>query len=181
MARQIYFLKVTLADIEPAVWRRIAVPGAFTLDRLHRAIQLAVGWQDCHLHSFEIGSVQYGAPDPDALLEMRDEIDVRLDSVVGKDDRFTYVYDFGDWWEHEIVVEAVLLPDFDERYPYCVDGERAGPPEDIGGAGGFTRYLAALADPSPRANRELLELLGTDFRPDQFDPERVSAMMRRMT
>lgn len=180
MSRRIYFLRVTLVDLTPTVWRRIAVPGAYTLDRLHRAIQLAVGWQDCHLHSFEIGSVQYGEPDPDALLEMRDELDVRLDSVVGKDGRFSYVYDFGDWWEHEIVVEDVLSPDPDERYPYCIDGECAGPPEDIGGVAGFEAYLNALADPGLPKNAELLELLGTDFKPDEFDAERVSALMRRM-
>ncbi len=180
MSRHVFFLRVSLVDISPPIWRRIAIPGGYTLDRLHRAIQLAVGWHDCHLHSFDIGSVPYGEPDPDSLLEMRDELDARIDAVVGKDDRFAYVYDFGDWWEHEIVVEDVLSPEPDQRYPYCVDGERAGPPEDIGGSAGYQAYLDALADPEPPEHAQLLDLLGMDFHPDEFDAGRVSAVMRRM-
>jgi hypothetical protein len=78
------------------------------------------------------------------------------------------------------VVEDVLSPEFDERYPFCVDGERAGPPEDIGGAPGFERYLRALADPERPEHRDLLELMGRDFKPADFDADRVSAIMRRM-
>jgi hypothetical protein len=180
MARQIYYLRVTLADTEPAVWRRIAIPGAFTLDRVHRAIQIAVGWQDCHLHSFEIGSVQYGEPDPDALLEMRDELDVRLDAVVGKDGRFTYVYDFGDWWEHEVVVETVSLAEPDERYPFCLEGERACPPEDVGGPGGYAEFTRAIRDTGHPEHDAMVDWIGRRFDPEFFDPERVSVLLRRL-
>jgi hypothetical protein len=180
MSRQIYVMKVTLADVSPPVWRRIAVPGAYTLDRVHRVIQLAMGWQDCHLHSFEIGAVAYGEPDPDALLELRDELDTRLDSVVCKDGRFTYTYDFGDWWEHQVLVEEVLTASPGERYPACTDGARACPPEDIGGSYGFERFLAALTDPDHRDHAEMVEWVGRPFDPDAFDAGRATALMRRM-
>jgi hypothetical protein len=111
MARQIYQLKVTLQEVTPVVWRRLLVPGGYTLDRLHRAIQLAFGWQDFHLHSFEVEGVQYGQPDPTGELGLRDELDARLDAVAGKDSSFVYTYDFGDWWEHEVEVEAISLAD----------------------------------------------------------------------
>ena len=88
MARQIYQVKISLGDVIPEVWRRVALPGGYTLDRVHRAIQLAMGWQDYHLHSFEIDGIQYGQPDPDGELDLRDELDVRLDSVAGKDSEF---------------------------------------------------------------------------------------------
>ncbi len=99
------------------MWRRVLVPGGYTLDRVHRVFQHALGWQDCHLHSFEIDGRQYGEPDPDGELALRDELDTRLDAVVGKGDPVRYTYDFGDWWEHDVTVEDVFGADPDERYP----------------------------------------------------------------
>src|SRR5215207_247380 len=124
MPRRIYQLRITVVGTAPPVWRRVLVPGGFTLDRLSRVIQLAFGWQGYHLHSFEVGGRQYGEPNPLGGLEfdqdLDDELDARLDAVVTEGDRFTYVYDFGDWWEHEIVVERVAPAEADRRYPVCV-------------------------------------------------------------
>jgi Plasmid pRiA4b ORF-3-like protein len=180
MERQIFVLRVTLGDIVPPVWRQIAVPGGFTLDRLHRTVQLALGWQDCHLHSFEIGGVQYGVPDPDGMPEIRDEMDARLDAVLGKDSRLTYVYDFGDWWEHRITVEDVLFAEPDVRYPVCFDGEGACPPEDVGGAYGYARFLEALADPAHEEHDATREWFGDRRDEREFDAARATALMRRM-
>jgi len=180
MARQIYVLKITLADVSPPVWRRVAVPAAYTLDRVHRVIQLAMGWQQCHLHSFDIGGVQYGQPDPDDVLDVRDELEARLDSVAGKDDRFGYVYDFGDWWEHQVAVEEVIAADPAERYPTCLAGAGACPPEDVGGVYGYEQLRAALADPRHPEHAEMAEWLGRDFDPEEFDAARVTALLRRM-
>jgi hypothetical protein len=180
MPRQIYHLTITLGDVTPPVWRRVAVPGGYTLDRVHRVIQLAMGWQDCHLHSFDIGGAQYGQPDPDALLDLRDELDTRLDAVAAKDDRFVYTYDFGDWWEHQVAVDAVVLAEADERYPACLAGEGACPPEDVGGAYGYERFLAALADPAHPRHAEMTEWIGRPFDPAGFTPERATTLLRRM-
>lgn len=180
MARQIYQLKVTLQEVSPAVWRRLLVPGGYTLDRLHRVIQLGFGWQDYHLHSFEINGSQYGQPDPGGELDLRDELDARLDAVAGKDSRFTYTYDFGDWWEHEVEVEAISLADPEERYPLCVDGERACPPEDVGGAYGYANLLVALADPGHREHETMVQWLGRRFDPTVFDAGRATTLIRRL-
>lgn len=178
MARQIFQLKVTLRGVTAPVWRRVLVPAGFTLDRLHRVIQYSMGWHDCHLHSFEIGQVAYGEPDPEEELALHDELDVRLDAVTGPDGRFGYVYDFGDWWEHELQVEAVFAAVPGERYPSCLAGEGACPPEDVGGAVGYAEFLAALADPAhPR--HELMREWAPHFEPSRFSADRVSTLLRR--
>lgn len=180
MPRHIYQLHVSLADVIPPVWRRLLVPGGYTLDRLHRAIQLAMGWHNCHLHSFDIGGVQYGEPDPDGELALRDELDHRLDAVARKGSRFRYTYDFGDWWEHEVVVEDVVAADPDERYPTCVDGARACPPEDCGGAFGYAELLSALGDAAHPRHEHLREWLGREFDAEQFTASRAATLLRRL-
>lgn len=178
--RRIYQLKVTLVDTEPPIWRQLLVPGGYTLDRVSRVIQLSLGWQGYHLHSFEIDGEQFGEPDPLEELELEDELDVRLDAVATEGKRFTYVYDFGDWWEHEVLVERVFDADPDERYPVCLAGERAGPPEDVGGASGYADMLAVLADPDKPDPANLRDWLA-DFEPDRWDATQASTLLRRMT
>ncbi|GAB3173717.1 pRiA4b ORF-3-like protein [Micromonospora palomenae] len=180
MPRQIFQLKMSLAGVRPPVWRRVLVPGGYTLDRLHRVVQHAMGWRDCHLHSFEIDGLQYGEPDPDGELSLRDELDVRLDAVLGKGSRFRYTYDFGDWWEHDLVVEDAFTADPEERYPSCLDGERACPPEDVGGPSGYLLLLAALADPRHREHAAMREWAGGGFDPARFDPGRASTLLRHL-
>lgn len=180
MARQIYQLRITLADVTPPVWRRVLVPGGYTLDRVHRAIQYAMGWQNCHLHSFEIDGEQYGEPDPDGELALRDELDARLDAVAGKGDCFTYTYDFGDWWEHHVTVEDVVPADPNQAYPVCREGERACPPEDIGGPDGYAHLLEALVDPAHPDHAAMREWLGRRYDPEAFVPDAASVLLRRM-
>ncbi|MDG4779956.1 plasmid pRiA4b ORF-3 family protein [Micromonospora sp. WMMD961] len=185
MPRQIFQLKMSLASVRPVVWRRVLVPAGYTLDRLHRVVQHAMGWRDCHLHSFEIDAVQYGEPDPDGELGLHDELDARLDAVLGKGSRFSYTYDFGDWWEHDLVVEDALTVDPDERYPVCRAGERACPPEGIGGPPGYRALLVALEDraaPADLADPRLALLrdwAGATFDPSRFDPDRATTLLRR--
>ncbi|MFJ6197021.1 plasmid pRiA4b ORF-3 family protein [Micromonospora sp. NPDC092111] len=179
MPRQIFELKVSLTGVRPSVWRRVLVPGGFTLDRLHRVVQHAMGWRDCHLHSFEIDGVQYGEPDPGGELSLRDELDTRLDAVAGKGDRFGYLYDFGDWWEHDLMVEDVLAADPDERYPCCPDGARACPPEGVGGPTGQSLLLAALADPGHPEHATMRDWAGPGYDPTAFDPGRATTLLRR--
>lgn len=181
MTRQIYQLRITLNDVTPPVWRRVLVPGGYTLDRLHRVIQYAMGWQDLHLHSFEVDGQAYGEPDPAGELALRDELDARLDAVAGKGDVFRYTYDFGDWWDHEITAEDVFTGEPDEQYPLCADGARACPPEDVGGPPGFTELLAALDDPDHADHAATREWLGRDFDGEAFDPARVTTLLRRLT
>jgi hypothetical protein len=180
MSRQIYQLRIALSEVTPPVWRRLLVPGGYTLDRVHRAIQYAMGWQDAHLHSFEVGGQQYGEPDPVGELVLHDELDARLDAVSGKGDVFHYTYDFGDWWEHEVTVEDVLAAEPDDRYPMCVAGARAGPPEDVGGVAGYVELVEALADPDHPEHAATREWLGRPYDPEEFDPVRVTTLLRRL-
>lgn len=179
MSRQIFQLRIALVGVQPEVWRRVAVPGGYTLDRVHRVIQHAMGWYGYHLHSFDIDGVSYGIPDPEGELDCADELDFRLDAVAGKDTRFGYTYDFGDWWEHELRVEAVYPAEPDVAYPLCIEGERACPPEDVGGALGYAEFLAALADPGDPKHEEMREWIGRRFDPEFFDPDPVSVLLRR--
>jgi hypothetical protein len=136
---KVYQLKVTLREIEPQIWRRILVPGNVKLSALHHILQLVMGWQDMHLHQFVIGRTPYGPADPENEMEMEDEKQARLDQVVrGEKVRFVYEYDFGDSWEHEILVEKLLAPEPGTHYPVCLAGERACPPEDCGGSSGLS-------------------------------------------
>jgi Plasmid pRiA4b ORF-3-like protein len=178
--RQVFQLRITLDGVSPEVWRRVLVPGGYTLDRVHRVIQHAMGWWDYHLHSFDIGGFQYGEPDPLDELHLRDELDARLDAVVRVGDRFRYTYDYGDWWEHTVQVEAVWPADPDERYPVCLEGERACPPEDVGGVYGYRRLVRALDDPADPDHEDLRAWLGRGHDVEYFVPELVTTLLRRM-
>jgi Plasmid pRiA4b ORF-3-like protein len=149
--QQIYQLKVTLLDTKPPVWRRLLVPADSTLARLHHVLQIAMGWQDYHLHEFEIEDRRFGPSDPDdagmGFESPEDERKSRLSSVLGKPGaEALYTYDFGDGWEHDIVVEKVLPPETGMRYPACVDGKLHCPPEDCGGILGFHDFLDAISN-----------------------------------
>ena len=179
-----YQFKVTLLDIRPAIWRRILVPDC-TLGEFHGFIQAAFGWEDCHLHQFEVGGVRYGPPEPDGMdfgLGMEDEHGTVLSTLLPKSKRtarWVYEYDFGDGWRHEVVFEGCPPADPTAKYPLCVEGERAGPPEDCGGPWGYIDYLAAVADPKHEQHDEMLEWRGP-FDPEAFDPKRATREMRKV-
>ncbi|GAA3188966.1 plasmid pRiA4b ORF-3 family protein [Dactylosporangium siamense] len=181
MARTIIQLRISLDGVEPTVWRRVLIPGGFTLDRVHRVVQFAMGWGDRHLHVFDVEGVQYGVPDPDGLLDVHDELDVRLDAVASKGGRLRYTYDFGDWWEHDLTVEDEFPADLDTAYPVCTAGERACPPDDVGGPDGYRDLVAAVGDPAHPDHVAMGEWLGRAFDPGAFDPARATTLLRRMT
>jgi hypothetical protein len=174
----VYQLKITLAEVaEPPVWRRLLVPAAIRLDRLHQVIQAAMGWQNSHLHVFTDGQADYGIPDPD--LEFRDERTATLGELLPREgSRARYTYDFGDGWEHEIALEKRLAAEPSVAYPVCVAGEGACPPEDCGGAWGYEHLREVLADTSSEEHQDMLEWLGldkaTDFDPHRFDMDQAN-------
>jgi hypothetical protein len=160
-------LKVTLRGIKPPIWRRLLVPGTMTLADLHQAIQAAMGWEDCHLHVFDIAGRQYG--DRDTVDDVADEHRLTLNSLVKSGvARFAYTYDFGDNWEHTVIIEKRPPPLAPTSCPTCVAGKRNCPPEDCGGPWGYERLLAALADPAHPEHAEQIEWLGEEFDPDDF-------------
>ncbi len=166
--RDIYQLKVTLTQIEPLIWRRFCVRGRTTLDRLHLILQDVMGWNNTHLYAFRIREKRYEAPDPEA--RGIDAKRVTLGQLnLQRGDEFEYEYDFGDGWEHEMLVELVTPAAPGVRYPVCLDGQRACPPEDCGGVPGYANILEALDHPSDPEFRDVLDWLPTGYRADTFD------------
>lgn len=159
--------KVQLFDIEPEIWRQIALPASFTLFGLHAVIQPVMGWQDSHLHMFVIDGQRYGHPDGDrdSNYTILEEANHRLSSLLSEGQKFLYVYDFGDDWRHEITVEEIKEG---EVLPTCIAGERACPPEDCGGPHMYPEFLEALSDPSHEDHDHYTEIYG-EHDPEQFD------------
>lgn len=163
------------------IWRRLEVPAAITLPKLHRVIQVAMGWEDYHLHEFQIDRRRYEIPDPEELYARKavDERRVKLETVVAKVGmEFGYLYDFGDGWRHALKLEAILLPEEGAIYPRCIAGSRSGPPEDAGGPRSYERYLDALGDPDHEQHEDLLAWRGP-FDSERFDLQAVNLELER--
>ena len=171
----IYQLKITLKDIRPPIWRRVQVQSSTTLSQLHLIIQAAMGWWNCHLHQFSIQGIDYGEPQPEYGLELRDEKRVKLNQVVQREKaKFLYLYDFGDSWEHSILVEKVLPREPEVSYPLCVKGKRACPPEDCGGPWGYAEFLEAIQNPEHPEHESFVEWIGGEFNSEACDLHEIN-------
>ena len=178
----VFQLKVTLNDVEPAIWRRLLVPADITLGELHLVLNEVMGWTDSHLHSFALADRTFGDPqldddDDGPDFERRAQGEAHQASSA-KGSRFVYEYDFGDSWEHVVLVEKPL--DADERltYPLCIGGARACPPEDCGGVPGYERLVASLANSKDPEHDELVTWVGGHFDPEGFDVNRTNDALR---
>ncbi len=179
----VYQLKVTLNDTHPRIWRRIRVPGNSTLRKLHDILQIVMGWHDSHLHQFRIGGAYYGAAEYDEGGEMglQPEQRYRLSQVAPEPrSQFQYEYDFGDGWEHTLLVEKIHPAELGAQAPRCLDGRRACPPEDVGGVWGYQEFLKALSNPRHAEHEAYLAWVGGEFDPDAFEAAQVNAQLRRM-
>ena len=177
--QEIYQLKVTLLGTRPPIWRRLLVPAALTLNQLHDVLQLAMGWQNSHLHDFQIGGETFSTPDPYGSFEgiptAASENTARLFQVLGKAGaKAVYNYDFGDSWQHAITVEKVLPPEPGRAYPVCIDGKRHCPPEDCGGVPGFYSLLETIGDPENDEYEEMMDWLGGAFDSESFSVDKVN-------
>ena len=170
MNERFYLLKIQLLDIEPVIWRRFVVPASITLDRLHDVIQIVMGWTDSHLHEFTIGNkryTEYPESKEDGLVCGR----YRLGDLIKQKGRiFSYLYDFGDSWEHELVLEENRYFNPELRMELaCLEGERACPPEDVGGVPGYFEFLSALKDRNHEEHESYMEWSGGDYDSEMFD------------
>ena len=181
MIEPIARILIELRDPQPRIWRRADVPASSTLIALHEIIQVAMGWSDAHLFEFRIGDKVYGEPDPDDILYERKVYrakGLRLKSLIDRGvDRFEYVYDFGDNWIHDIIIEGVRDGEADVDYPAFVDGARRGPPEDVGGRDGFMEFLEAVLDPRHEGHDRMLEWYGKPFDPFDIDEKHVRRIL----
>ena len=181
-ASMIYQIKMTLKGIDPPIWRRIHTPDS-TLEELHEIIQVTMGWESEHLYRFTIGGVDYADLEMTRDEEVEDASGTRLSDVLPTENRrprFSYEYDFGDEWIHQLIVEERFLPEEGVKYPICVGGQRACPPEDCGGPWAYSEFVEALHNPDHRRYEELLEWVGGEFDPERFDQEAVNNELRRM-
>jgi hypothetical protein len=177
----VYQLKITLRDSTPPIWRRVQVRGNTSLSRLHAILQIAMGWTDSHLHEFVVRDVRYGMVDMewDPVERPKDERRVRLGQLVTREqDRFTYEYDFGDGWSHDILIEKIMPPEPGLPYPRCIAGKRACPPEDVGGLSGYKHFLSAIRNPRHEEHDELLAWAGGAFDPEAFDLATLDRALR---
>lgn len=177
----IYQIKITLRGSKPPIWRRVLVPGHFTLYKLHQVIQMAMGWTNSHLHQFIIDGQYYSIPSPEDWSPVIDERRHSLSKIVPNGKRkFVYEYDFGDSWEHEIVIEKILSPEADVKYPVCHKGKRACPPEDVGGIWGYASFVEAIHDPHHEEHDSYLTWIGGAFDPEAFNLDEINQALRRV-
>lgn len=180
---EVYQFGVVLLEVAPPIWRTIQVPGTYSFWDLHVAIQDSMGWLDYHLHLFRMSRpgtgdmVQIGIPDEDAF-EGDEPIlpgwSVPIASYFTHPGAASkYEYDFGDGWEHEVTLEAIGPRRKGIRYPRCLAGERACPPEDCGGVGGYEDFMAVMHDPTHEEYESTLRWRGSRFDPERFDAKAV--------
>lgn len=178
---QIYQFKISLRDTKPPIWRRIQVPSDYTFRDLHVAIQDAMGWCDYHLHEFKMKdpatgeTVEIGIPDEDMMVpDANSGWGTRIAHFYTPENpRALYIYDFGDYWEHEVTLEKILPRGENVMYPVCTGGRRACPPEDCGGIPGFEHLLEILADPGHEDHEDMLDWLEEPYDATRFDPRSV--------
>ena len=166
-------LKVTLDDVEPSVVRRLMVPLDLRLDRLHLVLQAALGWTNTHLWEFRARDIGWGIPDPEwdrgsGPLDARKITLLKVVEDTGAK-TLTYLYDFGDGWEHTVKIERIEPPQPAVSYPVLIEALGRCPPEDVGGPSGYEEFLAALADPDHERHAEMVEWHGETFDPTAVD------------
>ncbi|MGH3928569.1 MAG: plasmid pRiA4b ORF-3 family protein [Pseudonocardiaceae bacterium] len=183
LVRTVHQVKITLRGTKPPIWRRLEVPSKITLEQLHHSIQQAFGWHGYHLWVFSTPAGEYGMTDPE--LGHGSAAARKLDDVASRvGDRIRYTYDFGDDWEHDLLVEDVLTAEPGVGYPRCPAGRRACPPEDCGGIWGYDELLEILADPDHPEHADRLEWLGLisadEFDPAEFDLDEVNEALSNL-
>lgn len=173
---EVYAIKVTLLDTRPPVWRRILVERDITLRNLHRTLQTVMGWSNSHLHQFVLPRHQ-NSPKHGLSTNVVHESARLGDLICAAGARLLYEYDLGDSWQHELVLEEVLLGD-ESFQQVCVAGQRCCPPEDCGGPQGFAELLRALQDADHPDHEDICEWLA-DFAPESFSKEAINLRLRR--
>jgi hypothetical protein len=181
--KAIYQFKVRLKEIEPEIWRRIVVPASYSFWDLHVAIQDSMGWSDYHLHAFRVKNPEtnkidaIGIPDDEAIgdgvIFLAGWETPIANYFVKPGDEAEYEYDFGDDWEHVVFLEKIDEIKPKTKYPKCIDGNRACPPEDCGGPGGYEDMLTIMLDENHEQHEEIIEWLGGIFNPEEFDPKDI--------
>ena len=184
-ADNIVVLRIELEHIEPMIWRRVAVPASINLKALHQVIQAAMGWMDYHLWAFTADERQYSIlipDDPDWNERIANAATTKLAAILaGSVTEFGYVYDFGDNWEHRIVVENIKRAEPGALYPQFLGGERRCPPEDCGSVPGYYEFLDNIASKQSKKRKAALDWYGRPYDPDNIDAKQIVMALNRIT
>jgi hypothetical protein len=173
-------LRIDLEWLDPPIWRRLLVPAGIRLARLHDVFQVAMGWTDSHLHAFTIGTKRYGMHLDEFSQGELDEKKFTLSRAIGDERRFRYEYDFGDDWQHQVVLEDTHTIPLALNFAVCLDGQRSCPPEDCGGPPGYANLLETISDPAHEEFDDYIEWVGKDFDPEAFSLASTNAALQRI-
>jgi len=185
MTNKIYQIQIALRGFKPKIWRRILIPSDLLLSDFHKIIQTTMGWTNSHLHQFIKNRTFYSVKYPDDDTWDIDNVDYKKEKTRISDllrtekDKIIYEYDFGDGWEHDIILEKILPVDNDIKYPICVAGKMNCPPEDCGGVWGYFQMLEVLKQPAHEEYENIIEWLGGEFDPQYFDKDEINELLRR--
>ena len=178
--QSVFRLRIQLRDVDPVVWRRILVPGSIRMAKLSPILLAAMGWNNSHLHAFEIGDKRIGMCFDEYPEGEIDEKSVTVLQALRDERRFVFEYDFGDSWEHEVIIEELTWSYFGLKFAVCLDGENACPPDDVGGTGGYVEFLEAISDPDHEDHQHMLEWADGPFDPAEFDLANANALMQKV-
>lgn len=183
MTKKVYQIQVALKGFKPKIWRRLLIPSDLLLSDFHKIIQTSMGWTNSHLHQFIKNRTFYTMKmqDDDFWNEM-DNVDyksIKISDLLRKEkEKIIYEYDFGDGWEHDIILEKLLPIDDKINYPVCLKGKMNCPPEDCGGVWGYSDMLEILKQPDHEEYESYIEWLGDEFNPEYFDKDEVNELLR---
>jgi hypothetical protein len=176
-------IRIELDGIDPAVWRTVEVPLGTSLSELHEVIQAVMLFENYHLFQFDVGTKRYAIPDPE-WEDVRETVDAQSTKLGALVDRgvasFSYTYDFGDNWQHTVIIETITDADPALDYPRFIDGNRRAPPEDVGGIPGFEQFLDAMTKPRHPERKNLLRWYGRPFDPDDIDVAEITARVSKI-
>ncbi len=183
MTKKVYQIQIALKGFKPKIWRRLLIPSDLLLPDFHKIIQTSMGWTNSHLHQFIKNKTFYTErmPDDDLWNEMNnvDYKKMKISDLLKKEkEKIIYEYDFGDGWEHNIILEKILPLDDKITYPVCLKGKMNCPPEDCGGVWGYSEMLEILKQPDHEEYESYIEWLGGEFDPEYFDKDEVNELLR---
>ena len=179
MANRVYKVQIVLNGTKPKIWRRLLIDSKVLLVDVHRIIQTSMGWTNSHLHFFSDGFQEYSPREFEVEFALDSRV-VRLDKILKHEGlKITYEYDFGDGWEHDIILEEIVKADSKLQIPQCIAGKRNCPPEDCGGIWGYSDMLKILKQPNHEEYKSYLEWLGGEFDPDYFDMSKINKRLKQ--
>jgi hypothetical protein len=183
MSKKVYQIQISLLRFKPKIWRRVLIQSDMLLSDFHKVIQTTMGWTNSHLHQFIKNEICYSERLPDDItweeLGSVDYLNLKVsDLLVREEERIQYEYDFGDGWNHELILEKILYGDNELEFPVCLAGEMNCPPEDCGGISGFANILEILKNPKDEEYESYIVWFGGKFNPAHFNIRKVNKLLR---